>query len=70
MSVFNANSVDPEQIPQYAASDLGVHCLPMSILWDARHRWVKVLIKIAADDIFIFFAEKTKRHFMPSRRFT
>ena len=24
-----------------AASDLGLHCLPVSLLWDARHKWVK-----------------------------
>ena len=41
MSVVNANSVDPDQTPQNAASDLGLHCLPMSNLWDARHKWVK-----------------------------
>ena len=35
--VFNVNSVDPDQMPHYAASDLGLHCLPMSLLWDARH---------------------------------
>ena len=34
--VFNANSVDPDQTPRSAASDLGLHCLPM----DARHKWV------------------------------
>ena len=27
-----ANSVDPDQTPQNAASDLGLHCLPMSLL--------------------------------------
>ena len=26
-----------------AASDLGLHCLPLSLLWDARHKWVKLL---------------------------
>ena len=31
-NVFNANSVDP---------DLGLHCLPLSLLWDTRHKWVK-----------------------------
>ena len=36
-----ANSVDPDQTPHSAASDLGLHCLPMSPLWDARHKWVK-----------------------------
>ena len=29
----NANSVDPDQTPRSAASDLGLHCLPISILW-------------------------------------
>ena len=40
-SELNANSVDPDQMPQNAASDLDLHCLPMSLLWDARHKWVK-----------------------------
>ena len=29
-SVLNANSVDPDQTPRSAASDLGLHCLPMA----------------------------------------
>ena len=33
----NANSVDPDQTPYPAASDLCLHCLPISLLWDARH---------------------------------
>ena len=28
--VFNANNVDSDQTPRSAASDLGLHCLPMS----------------------------------------
>ena len=36
MPVLNANIVDPDQTPQSAASDQGQHCLPMSLLWDAR----------------------------------
>ena len=35
--VFNANSVDP--------SDLSLHCLPMSLLWNARNKWVNMLKK-------------------------
>ena len=42
MFVFNANSADPDQTPRSAASDLGQHCLSMSLLWDARHKWVKI----------------------------
>ena len=33
---FNANSVDPDQTPRCAASDLSLHCLLMSLSWDAR----------------------------------
>ena len=35
-----ANSLDPDQPPYSAASDLGLHCLPLFHLWDARHKWV------------------------------
>ena len=27
-------------MPRSTASDLGLHCLPTSLLWDARHKWV------------------------------
>ena len=38
MPVVNANSVDPYQTPHSAASELGLHYLPMSKLWDARYK--------------------------------
>ena len=37
-TAFNANSVDPDQTPRSAASDLGLHCLPISLLWNTRHK--------------------------------
>ena len=37
ISVLNAKSVDPDQTPPSAASDLGLHCLPLSLLWGARY---------------------------------
>ena len=40
--IFNANNVNPDQTPQNAASDQGLHCLPMSCFWDARHKLVEV----------------------------
>ena len=39
-SEFNANSADPDQMPHSVASDLGLHCLPMSLLWNATLKWV------------------------------
>ena len=35
-----ANSGYPDQMPRSVASDLGLHCLPMSHKKDARHIWV------------------------------
>ena len=34
--VFVANSVDPDQM----LHSVGLHCLPMSLLWDVRHKWI------------------------------
>ena len=39
--ILNANRVNPDQTLHSAASDLGLHCLRMSHLWDARLKWVK-----------------------------
>ena len=40
-----ANSGDPDQMPHYVASDLGLHCLPMyPFLGFSRQQWVKVWI--------------------------
>ena len=41
ISYFNANSVDPDQMPRSAVSDLGLHWLPIFLYWDARHKWIK-----------------------------
>ena len=38
---MSENSVDPDQTPRSAMSDLGLHCLPRSQKWDARLIWVK-----------------------------
>ena len=36
--VFSTNSVDPDQTPRYAASDLGLHCLTMSRFMGCWHK--------------------------------
>ena len=38
---LNANSVDSNQTPRSAASDLSLRCLQMSLLRDARYKRVK-----------------------------
>ena len=35
-----ANSGDPDQTPHSAASDLGLHCLPVTHLGVSRLQWV------------------------------
>ena len=39
--ILFANSGETDQTPRYAASDLVLHCLPMSHKKDARLIWVK-----------------------------
>ena len=34
--VFNVNSVDPDQTPLSAASDLSLHCLPVTLFWSLQ----------------------------------
>ena len=36
-----ANSGDPDQMPHSAASDLGLHCLPVTHLGVSNLQWVK-----------------------------
>ena len=42
MAKLFANSGDPDQTPRSAASDLGLHCLPSTLLRVSRLHWVKV----------------------------
>ena len=35
ISVFKGNSIDHDQMLHSTASDLGLHCLPMPLVWDA-----------------------------------
>ena len=38
-----ANSGDPDQTPRSSASDLGQHCLPVTLLGVSRLQWVKLI---------------------------
>ena len=40
MAKLFANSGDPDQTSHSAASDLGLHCLPTTLLWVSRLQWV------------------------------
>ena len=31
--ILLANNVDTDQMPHYVASDLGLHCLPVTLVW-------------------------------------
>ena len=45
MAKLFANSGDPDQTPRSAASDLGLHCLPIIRLRVFRLQWVNLVIK-------------------------
>ena len=67
MAKLFANSGDPDQTPHSGASDLGLHCLPITLLWVSRLQWVKVPITTTADNIvklfFFFFIFQRKKGF-------
>ena len=44
-SFFFANSGDPDQTPHSAASDMGLHCLPNTLLGVSRLQWDNSLFK-------------------------
>ena len=44
MAKLFANSEDPDQTPHSAASDLGLHCLPITLLGVSRLQWVNILL--------------------------
>ena len=39
ISVVNANSVDPDQTPHSATSDLSLHCLPITLNGLKKHQY-------------------------------
>ena len=41
-----ANSGDPDQMLHSAASDLGLHCLPVTLLGVSRLQWVNIEYRI------------------------
>ena len=50
ISELNANNVDPDQMPHSAASNLGLHCLQMSLLLDAR---LKLVVKTLYQQVLL-----------------
>ena len=40
MAKLFANNGDPDQTPRFAASDMGLHCLPITLLEGSRLQWV------------------------------
>ena len=64
MAKLFANSADrSDQMLYYAASDLGLHCFPITLLGVARLKCVNASRKIKADDILkknCYVSEKIK----------
>ena len=50
------NSGDPDQTPPSAASDLGLHCLPITLLRVSRLQWVNLtrMTKPLIRPVFVF----------------
>ena len=42
MAKLSGNSEDPDQTPHYVVSDLGLHCLPVTLLGVSRLQLVNI----------------------------
>ena len=47
-----ANSGDPDQMQCSAASDLDLHCLPITLLGISRLQWIKECLNMFCGEIF------------------
>ena len=41
--ILLANNLDPDQTPHFVVPDVGLHCLPMTLVQVSRCKWVKVV---------------------------
>ena len=68
MAKLFANSEDPDQMARSTVPDLGLHCLPITLLWVSRLQWVKTPCRIVTDDMdnffIIIFGENKTWHFI------
>ena len=59
MKIVSANRIAPEWMPRFAASHLGLLCLPMSHKKDARLIWVKDFYDDALTELVNHYANRT-----------
>ena len=52
MAKLFANSGDPDQMPYFVASDLGMHCLPITLFGVFRLKWIKVARQIFKKTVY------------------
>ena len=58
MAKLFANSGDPDRTPRSAVSDLGLHCLPITLLQVSPLQWVNVTIQIQIHFVYFYVTEK------------
>ena len=51
MAKLFANSGDPDQTLHSVVSDLGLHCLPVTLLWVSRLQWVNSADNILSEHL-------------------
>ena len=60
-----ANSGGPDQMLHSQASDLGLHCLPVTLLGISRLQWINwPALQNCLDLFFLFFLETRAWHYM------
>ena len=64
MTELFANSRDPDQTPHFAASDLGLHCLPITLLGVSRYNGLRGKDMLSGDNPVKCFCLPSERHLL------
>ena len=59
------NSEDPDQTPRSAASDLGLHCLPITLLGVSRLQWVNIFLIAPRNHMLWYLLEAPHQYVYP-----
>ena len=62
MATVFAKSGDPDQMPHYAVSDLGLHCLPLALLGSRlKNRLISLITKMSLQFLCLYYNETAMR---------
>ena len=62
MAKLFANGGDLDWTPRSAASELGLHCLPFTLLWVSQLQWVNALLRMSFTKSVLMFSTVSNKN--------